>query len=272
MRRFRSIRLSGCAPLLALVLFALALPGWSQAPAPSDDKTVVPTDFRSLSNERTQLQGDIHDAQQRVDALTKELGLIQVASQQINIVNGMLKDDKDPVKTKFDNQTLQGWRNIMATYRAVEVVQSDLARAQAEAATNQKRLSELEARIGAALDVEKPRQVFKTDLSIAFSLLIGAVILGFYWMAWKDSKVRASIFSGDAGLQFITLFSLVIAIILFGLTEVLGGRELAALLGGISGYILGRSSTHAKGNEAAVQKSGANAHDKLPTPAGDSDT
>ena len=45
------------------------------------------------------------------------------------------------------------------------------------------------------------------------------------------------------GIQFITLFALVIAIILFGITGILEGKELSALLGGLSGYILGRSTT-----------------------------
>jgi hypothetical protein len=49
-----------------------------------------------------------------------------------------------------------------------------------------------------------------------------------------------AIFSGQAGMQFVTLFSLVIAIILFGITSILEAKELAALLGGLSGYILGR--------------------------------
>jgi presenilin-like A22 family membrane protease len=44
----------------------------------------------------------------------------------------------------------------------------------------------------------------------------------------------------QSGIQFLTLFSLVIAIILFGITDILEGKELAALLGGLSGYILGR--------------------------------
>jgi hypothetical protein len=34
----------------------------------------------------------------------------------------------------------------------------------------------------------------------------------------------------------------VIAIILFGITGILEGKELSALLGGLSGYILGRTS------------------------------
>ena len=49
-------------------------------------------------------------------------------------------------------------------------------------------------------------------------------------------------FSNQQGLQFITLFSLVIAIILFGVLKILEAKELSALLGAISGYVLGRVS------------------------------
>src|SRR6476620_2525461 len=52
--------------------------------------------------------------------------------------------------------------------------------------------------------------------------------------------MRRAIFSGETGIQFLTLFSVVIAIILFGIINILEGKELAALLGGLSGYILGR--------------------------------
>jgi hypothetical protein len=55
--------------------------------------------------------------------------------------------------------------------------------------------------------------------------------------------VRLSIFSQQTGIQFITLFSLVIAIILFGILGILEAKELSALLGGISGYILGRATS-----------------------------
>jgi hypothetical protein len=87
-----------------------------------------------------------------------------------------------------------------------------------------------------------PHQEFKRTMSMLFGILIGVVILGFFVLAFKDPKVRTAIFGGQAGMQFLTLFSLVIAIILFGITGILEGKELGALLGGLSGYILGRSS------------------------------
>jgi hypothetical protein len=80
-------------------------------------------------------------------------------------------------------------------------------------------------------------------MSATFAALVGLVIIGFFIIAWGDERVRQAIFSGTAGIQFVTLFSLVIAIILFGIIEILEGKELAALLGGLSGYILGRATS-----------------------------
>jgi hypothetical protein len=56
-----------------------------------------------------------------------------------------------------------------------------------------------------------------------------------------DRTIRGVIFSGDSGIQFIALFSIIIAIILLGLTGILEGKELSALLGSVAGYILGKA-------------------------------
>ncbi|NQY29663.1 MAG: hypothetical protein HRT69_09340 [Flavobacteriaceae bacterium] len=92
-------------------------------------------------------------------------------------------------------------------------------------------------------------QNFKKQISWSFAILVAIVIIGFFIIAYKDDEIRKTIFSGDAGLQFITIFSIIIAIILFGITGVLGGKELSALIGGISGFILGRSSIPAAKKE-----------------------
>ena len=82
-----------------------------------------------------------------------------------------------------------------------------------------------------------------TDRStLVFAVLVGGVIIGFFGIALRSQSVRDAIFTGESGIQFVTMFSLVIAIILFGVLKILEGRELAALLGGLSGYILGRGS------------------------------
>ncbi len=100
-------------------------------------------------------------------------------------------------------------------------------------------------------------QNFKKQISWSFAFLVGIVIVGFFIIAHRDDQIRKSIFTGDTGLQFITIFSIIIAIILFGITEILGGKEISALIGGISGYILGRTSlssaTAQKESEKEVQ-------------------
>ncbi|SDF08417.1 hypothetical protein [Thalassobaculum litoreum] len=87
---------------------------------------------------------------------------------------------------------------------------------------------------------ESEKNEFKMIMSATFAGLVLSVIVGFFVVSYKDEYVRKSIFSNQSGIQFITLFSLVIAIILFGILGVLGDKELAALLGGLSGYILGK--------------------------------
>lgn len=105
-----------------------------------------------------------------------------------------------------------------------------------------RRLSVLENEINILLIPRSAKDDFKFSISVIFALLVGAVIFFFFRVSLKDEIVRRMVFSAEAGIQFVTLFSLVIAIILFGITGILEGKELSALLGGISGYILGRAT------------------------------
>ncbi len=111
-------------------------------------------------------------------------------------------------------------------------------------------LKDIDSEIGTRLNIEAQAQKFKQTISKYFSYVVGAVIVLFFAVAFSDSEVRRRIFTGQSGIQFITLFSLVIAIILFGITGVLEGKELSALLGGIAGYILGKSGTAAPSKTA----------------------
>ncbi len=83
---------------------------------------------------------------------------------------------------------------------------------------------------------------FRLWITVIFSLCIGGLLFFFFYFISKRSEtalVKDFLSTGN-GLQFITLFCLIIAIILFGVLGVLEGRELGAILSGISGYILGK--------------------------------
>jgi hypothetical protein len=100
----------------------------------------------------------------------------------------------------------------------------------------------IELLIADKLDIEEERNEFRKLISLIFCGLVGCVIIGFYFIAFKKEDIASSIFSGEKGIQFVTIFLIVIAVILFGIMGILEGKELSALLGGLSGYILGRVS------------------------------
>jgi hypothetical protein len=120
-----------------------------------------------------------------------------------------------------------------------KVIRDSLSAIEKQLLAKRRFAAEIQARIASLLN---PEQQFKKTMSMTFAGLIGFVIVGFFVLAYKDAELRGRIFGGQAGMQFLTLFSLVIAIILFGITGILEGKELAALLGGLSGYILGRTT------------------------------
>jgi len=95
--------------------------------------------------------------------------------------------------------------------------------------------------IDTALEPENRKQEFKTTMSICFVILIGILLISFFLIVYlRSDKSLSKDLLGGYGLQFITLFVLIIAIILFGILDILKGSELAAMLSGISGYILGK--------------------------------
>lgn len=110
----------------------------------------------------------------------------------------------------------------------------------------ERKLADVETRINEILARDVVAQQFKGQISAYFAGVVALMILGFFGIAFFDPVVRNNIFSGQSGIQFVTLFSIIISIILFGITGILGDKELSALLGGLSGYILGKYGNETK--------------------------
>lgn len=95
--------------------------------------------------------------------------------------------------------------------------------------------------IDSTLAPEYKKQDFATNISICFTIIIGILLISFFLIVYlKSDKTLSKDLLSGYGLQFITLFVLIIAIILFGILGILQSSELAAILSGISGYILGK--------------------------------
>ncbi len=102
-------------------------------------------------------------------------------------------------------------------------------------------LDKCESQIDATLAPEYQQQEFRIWISVCFTALIAILLVTFFLIVYikSDNTLSKDLLSSN-GLQFITLFVLIIAIILFGILNILHGTELATILSGISGYILGK--------------------------------
>ncbi len=127
----------------------------------------------------------------------------------------------------------------------VEGVGRQVPMAQGKISDLEQIFDQLDRKINDFLARDIVAQSFKSEVSLYFTAIVGLMILSFFGLLFFDPSIRATIFSSPSAIQFITLFSLVIAIILFGITGILESKELSALLGGLSGYILGRYSNEA---------------------------
>jgi len=95
--------------------------------------------------------------------------------------------------------------------------------------------------IDLTLSPEIKQQEFRANITLYFTALLGVLLIAYFFLLYKktgDDLSKELI--GPTGLQFITLFVLIIAVILFGILGILERSELSAILSGISGYILGK--------------------------------
>ena len=132
---------------------------------------------------------------------------------------------------------------ISESKKKVSEAENALGRISANIVTFRDDLARSEDAIDSALRSENREMLFKAAITAFFSLLIGVMIYRFFQTIHDGAgpKVGGLLLS-DGGLQFVTIFVLIIAIILFGILNILEGRELAAILSGIAGYILGRGA------------------------------
>ncbi len=249
--------------LFSLVLLAAFTHTVRAQAQQADVETLKNLPFLELVDLRVSLTSEIAGLEQQVKDLPKKIEEAEARDRFLSESNEKLRDLNDKkAKTDQDKSSIErlnqdiselkdriGDKNA-AFYKAdLQIKQKDLDNKKTEMQNVRRALA----------SIYTPEQAFKRIMSITFAALIGLVIIGFFFLSYLDGTMRQAIFSGETGIQFLTLFSLVIAIILFGITGILQDKELAALLGGLSGYILGRYSkpknenTVPGGNEALPQ-------------------
>ena len=195
-------------------------------------------DFLALADRRAEL---LAESQQLAIEINELKGISDAPTAAELATQKKRLDDlqKKQTRTPLEDEAMQGLEIILRNLRSDKEIADDIVEKNKVLARDKVMLQCIQGKIA---QLTSPEQKFRTDTSWVFAGLISAVIIGFFVLAFKDEVMRRAIFSGETGIQFLTLFSVVIAIILFGIINILEGKELAALLGGLSGYILGRTS------------------------------
>ncbi len=258
-------RLIADSVYLLLLLLIFAVPVHADSPMPPDVKpNLTGLTYAELSER-------LNDARARIakvkDSLTwadaAQVALIKKAeaAKSLKTASG---SDMDVIK-----QSIAMYSAVAGNAVSQEQVQSWKTQWQIQLSDAETEATKIESEISTRAEIEVPQQKFKTAISIVFAVLIALVIAGFYGIALMDNNVRAGLLAGTAGLQFITVFTVVIAIILFGITNILDSKELSALLGGLTGYILGRSQeTPGQHQRTTATEQGTGQVPPVPGPAG----
>ncbi len=178
------------------------------------------------------------------DSLSSGSLLIQLRGSIVSVRRDIEKIDERYRESVAEIQSDAEVRELEASRVKAAIATADGTSMDLEEALKSLRglLRDLDRFGGELLESNLDQSEYTLYATIAFGVLVAIVIGGFFWLALKNDSISISIFGDDRGIQFITLFSLVIAIILFGILRILEGKELSALLGGLSGYILGRGS------------------------------
>jgi hypothetical protein len=202
-------------------------------PALTASEDLTSAQFETLLGERDSISQQINDSTTRLYWINDAIAKRGLKKQLLDEHKSTDEIDKD-INSDVANAGISG--------APLDQLEPRARQEQASLDEKQKRKTAIDAELARRADLEQPKQLFKLQMSGVFAVLVGIVIVGFFAVAFRDEQVRREIFAGQAGIQFVTLFSLVIAIILFGIIGVLADKELSALLGGLSGYILGRST------------------------------
>jgi uncharacterized protein YjdB len=203
------------------------------------DEVKASKNFLALADRRGELIAESQQLRTDISELEKQLPNA-IEQAELDKLRQQLDDLEKKItgRTPLDDQTMENLRNKIKQAKTQTMITDELNKKRELLDHHKGLISCIQETIP---QLTSPDQAFRGYMSAAFAGLIGAVIIGFFVLAFIDETMRRAIFSGETGIQFLTLFSLVIAIILFGITSILHDKELAALLGGLSGYILGRT-------------------------------
>ncbi|WP_153799398.1 hypothetical protein [Foetidibacter luteolus] len=261
--------------LFLLLLTVTAFSFSQNVPGPYNGNSFV-----DLTEKRSKLLAEIPELQNQIAALGYMADTMDIQNAIADYNNGIEYYEAELKKKKEGDTSIAMLQGYIRRYRDL-IKEANIKIENAKKLSVQKDflvkrsdtakalLSDTEYKLNQLMIPKISQQNFLFWASMAFVLLMGVLLLIFFFVVRRDEKVRFSIFGSDSGLQFVSLFSIVIAIIIFGLTGILEGKELSALLGSVAGYILGKAKFSGKEVDGSPKPSDGNTrpNPQVPVPA-----
>lgn len=244
-----------CMSLFSIIIVcagSIAAQAPTSTPSVSPCSSVKYDNYFDLDGDRTQLLKETTEANNRIKFIKENLPKLKKIEAELKRIDDLKKlptktEEQEKEITDFDGFSrnfLEDAINTDFQNQTSQQLEAELVKLETETPLKNQRLQCID---GVIKKWYSPDASFRFWMSAIFAFLILLVIVGFFWTALNDEKVRQAVFAGQVGLQFIALFSIVIAIILFGITGILEAKELSALLGSLAGYILGRTMSSQRG-------------------------
>jgi len=209
----------------------------------SSDISELETDLTNLKSSFERLKEDVNNLKDTAKLSLSNYFNFKNAAKYLYAA-GLAPDDRgnkekltQSIFRKIEELISSAAKQLITLNRKLKLLQANLQAAQTD-------LSLCLNTIDEALAPEYKE--LQTKIGLGYTVLgaLGGVLLifiiGIMFRKIPDDTLKIII--SDGGLQFVLIFVLMTAIIFFGLFKILEGKELAAILAGISGYILGRGS------------------------------
>jgi outer membrane murein-binding lipoprotein Lpp len=209
----------------------------------SSDITEIEADLSNIKSSYERLKEDVNNLKDTAKLQLSSYFNFKNASKYL-LSEGLSPDDRGD-KTKISQSVFRKIDEIVAILaNQLNTLNQKVKLLQADMQASQTDLNLCLNTIDEALAPEYKELMTKIGLGytvlITLGLIILLIIIGIMINKISHDTIRMLI--SDGGLQFVTIFILMIAVILFGILNILEGKELAAILAGVSGYILGRGS------------------------------
>jgi hypothetical protein len=193
--------------------------------------------------------------------------------RQLEALRKQLFVDQNSPSTTLAPESIPDLKSAFADFKSIlDPIQAAMA---VEVARQEARLSSLRAKVSAMREQQKQLQdaIEESQSQIDKKIIqwglpaFGLLLLGILAIPklYKNEELQAKIFSSGIVLDMFTVFLLTISILLLGLGRKLSENVLGTLLGGIAGYVLGRSNSRQTSSSESVSAD-ANRTPRLPGP------